>query len=56
MSHPDPGVLRPSIAGVVASVDKYASQYVARTSVQPPRVEIVENLTGMLMVSYPITG
>ncbi len=39
------------MAGLVASVDKNASQYVATTSIQSPRVEIVENLTNMLMVS-----
>lgn len=40
------------MAGLVASVDRDASRYIATTSIQPPRVEIVENLMGMLMVCY----
>ena len=39
------------MAGLVASIDSDATQYVAVTSIQPPRVEIIENLKPMLMVS-----
>jgi len=54
VTHPAPGAQRPSMAGLVASVDKNASQYVATTSIQSPRVEIVENLTNMLMTVLPM--
>lgn len=54
VTHPAPGAQRPSMAGLVASLDKSASKYIATTSIQPPRVEIVESLFAMLMVSYSV--
>ncbi|KIY69858.1 Piwi-domain-containing protein [Cylindrobasidium torrendii FP15055 ss-10] len=50
VSHPAPGssANRPSIASVVASIDRLASRYTAKISVQEGRVEMIQNLKGML--------
>jgi len=52
VSHPGPGIQRPSMAALVASIDKNASQYLATTSIQHPRVEAVENLFVMIMTVF----
>lgn len=44
VGHPGPGVQKPSVTGVVYSHDQFATQYVAVTGVQSPRVELIENL------------
>lgn len=41
VTHPGPGSLLPSIAGVVASFDPYATQYVAEARAQTSREEMV---------------
>lgn len=55
VSHPGPGVQRPSVASVVVSVDKDLTHYTAATSIQEPRCEIVVNLAAMLKVCCPTT-
>ena len=54
VTHPGPGVLRPSVAAVVASIDRSASQYVSRCDVQGPRTEIIENLRKLMAVSATV--
>jgi eukaryotic translation initiation factor 2C len=51
VSHPGPGSLLPSVAALVASMDQYASRYVASIRVQASRVEMIEDLTNMFDVS-----
>lgn len=52
VSHPPPSVdTRPSVASVVASVDPRACFYTAKIEVQPPHVEIIQNLGEMVWVS-----
>ncbi|KAK0197553.1 argonaute-like protein [Armillaria mellea] len=48
VSHPGPGVLRPSVASLVWSKDLHASSYVADTRIQPPRTERIEDLQDMV--------
>ncbi|KAK0240576.1 argonaute-like protein [Armillaria nabsnona] len=48
VSHPGPGVLRPSVASLVWSKDLYASSYVADIRIQPPRTERIEDLQDMV--------
>lgn len=50
VSHAAPGADRPSIAGMVSSVDENFSQYVASTRVQEPRTELIAELDGMIEV------
>ena len=51
VSHPPPNVdTRPSVASVVASVDSRAAFYTAAIQVQPPRVEMIQNLRDMVWV------
>ena len=50
VSHPGPGVLRPSVAAVVSSVDERAARYVAKCAVQGPRTEIIEDLESLIDV------
>ena len=56
MSHPGPGVLKPSIASLVFSVDKWATKYLAYTAVQHPRVEIVVHLGEMVKAAIVVFG
>ncbi|KAI0345055.1 Piwi-domain-containing protein [Trametopsis cervina] len=50
ISHPAPGVRnRPSIAGLVASVDVNYAKYSAHVRCQDPRQEVIEDLAGMLI-------
>lgn len=51
VSHPGPGSMFPSMASVVASLDPWAARYTGRLRVQPRRVEIIEELGAMVMVS-----
>ncbi|KAJ7197205.1 argonaute-like protein [Mycena pura] len=44
VAHPGPGLSRPSIASVVFSWDRDASQYIALSAVQAPRTEIIPQL------------
>ncbi|EJD05760.1 Piwi-domain-containing protein [Fomitiporia mediterranea MF3/22] len=48
VTHPGPGVLRPSVAALVSSYDESISKYISRCAVQGPRTEIIEGL-GSLM-------
>ncbi|KAL5511713.1 hypothetical protein ACEPAH_4931 [Sanghuangporus vaninii] len=48
VSHPGPGVMRPSVAAVVSSVDERAAKYVAKCAVQGPRTEIIEDLENLM--------
>ena len=51
VSHPSPGVVnRPSIASVVSSIDREATQYSALVGVQEPRQEIIANVGSMVRV------
>lgn len=50
VSHAAPGSDRPSIAGMVSSVDENFSQYVASTRVQEARTELIAELDGMVEV------
>ena len=51
VSHPPPDVdTRPSVASVVASVDSRAAFYTAAIQVQPPHVEMIQNLRDMVWV------
>ncbi|KAI5117809.1 hypothetical protein M0805_004569 [Coniferiporia weirii] len=47
VSHPHPGIMRPSVAGFVSSVDRNASKYVASCSMQEPRLETIQDLREM---------
>ncbi|KAF7311608.1 Argonaute-like protein [Mycena kentingensis (nom. inval.)] len=49
VAHPSPGVLRPSVAGLVYSTDKQATLYRGEAVLQHPRVEVIENLKEMMM-------
>ena len=51
VSHPSPGLPRPSFAAVASSVDMGATKYVASCRMQAPRREIIEELKDMLQVS-----
>lgn len=51
MSHPSPGIPRPSFAAVASSIDEYASKYIASCRMQAPRQEVIEDLKNMLVVS-----
>lgn len=44
VTHPGPGSLLPSIAGVVASFDPYGTQYLAEARAQNSREEMIEDL------------
>ncbi|KIJ60652.1 hypothetical protein HYDPIDRAFT_43184 [Hydnomerulius pinastri MD-312] len=49
VGHPSPGVTdQPSVASLVWSYDPDAMRYEAFTAVQPPRLETIENLHGMV--------
>lgn len=48
VAHPGPGASRPSIASVVFSWDRAAARYMAYSEVQPPRLEIIQNLQAMV--------
>jgi hypothetical protein len=51
VTHPGPGIRdRPSIASLVSSFDSTFSRYAAFTRVQPPRVEVIEDLEEMFIV------
>ena len=51
VTHPGPGVLRPSVAALVASIDEGAAKYVSRCAVQGPRTEIIQDLEKLMSVS-----
>ncbi|KAF8162787.1 argonaute-like protein [Crassisporium funariophilum] len=44
VSHPGPGMQKPSIASLVFSHDRHAAQYMALTSIQEPREEMIQDL------------
>ncbi|KAF8436955.1 Piwi domain-containing protein [Boletus edulis BED1] len=49
VGHPAPGVLdQPSVASLVASYDRQAMKYRAYTTIQPPRMETIEELQHMI--------
>ncbi|KAI9064296.1 Piwi-domain-containing protein [Trametes sanguinea] len=50
VGHPGPGsASRPSVTGLVASVDAAVSKLTSYANVQRPRLEIIEDLEGMMM-------
>lgn len=52
MGHPAPGVNdQPSVAALVASYDRQGMKYNAYTSIQPPRLETIDQLRFMVFVS-----
>lgn len=51
VSHPGPQSNFPSIASVVASVDRLGTKYTARIEIQKSRVEIIQDLEAMMVVS-----
>lgn len=52
VGHPSPGVTdQPSVASLVFSFDHQGVCYEAITSIQRPRLEIIENLGSMMTVS-----
>lgn len=52
VSHPGPGVMKPSITGIAYSLDPEASKYCALTGLQQPRLEIIEGLKDMMKVGF----
>ncbi|KAG5653267.1 hypothetical protein H0H81_001427 [Sphagnurus paluster] len=48
VGHPGPGIMKPSVTSLVWSYDQYATKYSALTSVQQPRLEIIDNLKDMV--------
>lgn len=50
VTHPSPGSAKgaPSVAGIVASIDKQLGQWPADMQIQTPRQEMVEGLDGMM--------
>ncbi|KAG6874285.1 hypothetical protein C0995_001510 [Termitomyces sp. Mi166 len=48
VGHPGPGIMKPSVASLVWSQDKYATRYAALTDLQNPRVETIEGLRHMV--------
>lgn len=56
MGHPAPGVHdQPSVAALVASYDQQAMKYNAYTTIQPPRLETIDQLQYMVQVSVSST-
>ena len=52
VGHPAPGVHdQPSVAALVASYDIQAMKYNAYTTIQPPRLETIDQLRDMVLVS-----
>jgi eukaryotic translation initiation factor 2C len=49
VGHPGPGVQKPSVTSVVYSHDEFATQYVAVTGIQPPRIEQILDLKKYVM-------
>ena len=54
VSHPGPRSLLPSVAALVASLDPYASRYVASIRVQASRVEMIEDIASMFDVAISL--
>ncbi|KAJ8075971.1 hypothetical protein PM082_021603 [Marasmius tenuissimus] len=52
VGHPGPGVNRPSLAGVVWSIDRYATSYHATCQIQQPRLERIESLWEMAATAF----
>ncbi|KIJ37387.1 hypothetical protein M422DRAFT_231745 [Sphaerobolus stellatus SS14] len=48
VSHPSPGSDRPSVAGLVSSVDENFAMYEASTGIQESRLEFIEDIDGMI--------
>jgi eukaryotic translation initiation factor 2C len=48
VGHPGPGILKPSVAALVWSHDYDAVKYGTSTRIQPPRLEIIEDLQAMV--------
>lgn len=44
VSHPGPGILKPSVASLVYSHDHHATQYACLWGIQTPRQENIEDL------------
>ncbi|KAJ7470325.1 argonaute-like protein [Mycena latifolia] len=47
VSHPGPGIAKPSIASLVWSWDEAAASYIAYSDVQAPRMEVIQGLQQM---------
>ncbi|KAJ7602222.1 Piwi domain-containing protein, partial [Mycena polygramma] len=56
VSHPAPGVNRPSVASLVWSHDRYGAAYCATTGVQSPRTEIIADLKNMVKIAIIVFG
>lgn len=55
VGHPAPGVNdQPSVASLVASYDRHAMKYNAYTTIQPPRLEPIDQLKYMVFVSMSL--
>ena len=48
VGHPDHGIAKPSVTGLVFSCDEGATRYAALTDIQQPRVEVIESLQQMM--------
>jgi eukaryotic translation initiation factor 2C len=52
VGHPGPGLVnRPSMTGLVGSLDRHFGRFAAFSRLQNPRTEIIENLQQMMVVS-----
>lgn len=56
--HPSPGSVAPSYAALVSSIDKLGAKYIAKSSMQTLRQEMISNLRDMAKVwqSYKSTN
>ncbi|KAF7311573.1 Argonaute-like protein [Mycena kentingensis (nom. inval.)] len=56
VAHPGPGATRPSVASLVWSHDRHGAEYCATSRVQPPRLEIIEELKDMFTSALVMFG
>ncbi|KAJ7445736.1 Piwi domain-containing protein, partial [Mycena galericulata] len=54
VSHPSPGSTLPSVAALVSSWDKSACKYAASVRVQRSRMEIIEDMEGMVLAALKL--
>ncbi|CAA7260881.1 unnamed protein product [Cyclocybe aegerita] len=45
VGHPSPGIQKPSVSSLVYSHDEHATEYAALTSIQAPRLEMIQDLS-----------
>ena len=48
VSHPAPGIRKPSVTSLVYNHDQFATQYTAVTRLQDPRLEVITDLKDMM--------